>query len=74
MKTDERYIFRVYGNQNVLEATKKRLAWILTEFKNVVVTTSGGKDSIVNYHLLMEVAKKMKRLPVNVLFIDQEIE
>lgn len=74
MKTDERYIFRVYGNQSVLDATKKRLAWILSEFKNVVVTTSGGKDSIVNYHLLMEVAKKMKRLPVNVLFIDQEIE
>lgn len=68
------WAFRVYTRRNVLDATKARMEWILRNFKNVVVTTSGGKDSIVNYHLLLEVATKMKRLPVNVLFLDQEIE
>lgn len=68
------YVFRVYLKDNVIEAAKKRIAWILDEFPNVVVTTSGGKDSICNFHLLMEVARKKNRLPVNVLFIDQEIE
>jgi predicted phosphoadenosine phosphosulfate sulfurtransferase len=66
--------FRVYLKDNVLEAAKKRIAWIFDEFPNVVTTTSGGKDSVVNFHLTLEVARKKNRLPVNVLFLDQEIE
>lgn len=66
--------FRVYSDKSVLEAAKDRIAWIYDEFPHVITTTSGGKDSVVNFHLALEVARKKKRLPLNVMFLDQEIE
>lgn len=66
--------FRVYSDQTVLEAAKMRLEFLFNEFPHIVVTTSGGKDSVVNFHLALEVARKLKRLPLNVMFLDQEIE
>lgn len=66
--------FRVYSDKTVLEAAKERIAWLFDEFPNVVTTTSGGKDSVVNFHLALEVARAKNRLPLNVMFLDQEIE
>lgn len=64
----------IYTNQNVLEAARDRVSYIFDEFENVVVNMSGGKDSTVVFNLCMEEAERRGRLPLGVLFIDQEAE
>lgn len=65
---------RSYLNQNVLDAAIDRVRWVYREFKNVYVSFSGGKDSTVCLNLALQVAEEMDRLPVRVLFVDQEAE
>lgn len=65
---------KIYLKQTVLEAAKDRIRWLFREFPNVYVNFSGGKDSTVVMNLTLEVAAEMGRLPVNVMFIDQEAE
>lgn len=65
---------RVYLNQNVYEKAIERIEWLFDNFKNVVVTYSGGKDSTVVFNLALIVAKKKNRLPLPVVFLDQEAE
>jgi len=65
---------RIHLNHNVWDAALERIRWLFDEFPNVVVNVSGGKDSTVVYHLCMIVAKEKNRLPLNVLFLDQEAE
>ena len=43
---------------NVYEAAKKRIAFIFSEFEQVVVAFSGGKDSGVLLHLALEYAQE----------------
>ena len=63
-----------YTGQDVYDAARERVAFIFDEFKNVSVNRSGGKDSTVVFHLALEEATKRGRLPLRVLFIDQEAE
>jgi predicted phosphoadenosine phosphosulfate sulfurtransferase len=65
---------RYYLNKTVLEAARERIAFIFDEFEDVVVGYSGGKDSTVIFHLTLDEARKRGRLPLKVLFIDQEAE
>lgn len=65
---------KIYSNLSVLEAARRRMRWIFDEFPNVVVLFSGGKDSTVCFHLALEAARELKRLPLHVMFLDQEIE
>ena len=65
---------KVYKDYNVVEAGYKRMRRIFNEFPNVVLTHSGGKDSTVVFHIALEVAKELDRLPLKVMFIDQEAE
>lgn len=65
---------RIYGSLDVLEAAKRRFRWLFREFETVVVSYSGGKDSIVCFHLALEAARAEGKLPLNVMFLDQEIE
>lgn len=65
---------RIYLAENVVEASRTRIAWLLAEFKNLYVCISGGKDSTVILNIALEEAAKMGLLPVNVMFIDQEAE
>ncbi len=65
---------KIYLRENVLEAALNRIRWLFDEFPEVVVNVSGGKDSTVVFHLAMQVAKEKGRLPLKVLFIDQEAE
>lgn len=65
---------KMYLKENVYEAAKKRIEWIFSEFKNVIVSISGGKDSTVVMELALEVAREQGRLPLKVMFIDQEDE
>jgi len=65
---------RYYLEKNVLEAALERIRWLYDEFEEVVVSSSGGKDSTVCFNLALQVAREKNRLPVNLLFIDQEAE
>lgn len=65
---------RIYLQQNVLEAARERIRFVFEEFQHVYVSFSGGKDSTVVLNLALEIAEAMGRLPLPVLFIDQEAE
>lgn len=65
---------RVFLSQNVYEAALDRIRRIFDEFETVIVNSSGGKDSTVVFNLCLQVAEEKGRLPLKVLFIDQEAE
>lgn len=65
---------KIYKKQTVYEAALDRIRYIFDEFPNIVVGYSGGKDSTVVFELAMIVAKEKNRLPLKVLWIDQELE
>lgn len=65
---------RIYTGENVFEAAQKRVAYIFDEFEHPIVGMSGGKDSTCVFELCMAEATKRGRLPLEVLFIDQEVE
>jgi predicted phosphoadenosine phosphosulfate sulfurtransferase len=65
---------KIYKKENVLEAAQQRMEYLFSEFDNVVVGFSGGKDSTVVLNLALETAEKLNRLPLKVMFIDQEAE
>lgn len=58
-------------NINVLEAAKERIAITFDNFPRIYVSFSGGKDSTVMLHLVMEEAIKRNK-KVGVLFVDLE--
>lgn len=59
---------------NVLEDGLNRFRFLFDEFEEVVVSFSGGKDSTVVLNLALQIAKEKDRLPLSVLFVDQECE
>lgn len=56
---------------SVLEAAQQRIAWTFDTFPRIYVSFSGGKDSTVMLHLVMEEAIARNR-KVGVLFVDME--
>jgi predicted phosphoadenosine phosphosulfate sulfurtransferase len=58
-------------DKNVLEAAKERISLTFDNFKKVYVSFSGGKDSTVMLHLVMEEAIKRNRI-IGLLFVDLE--
>lgn len=65
---------KIYSKKNVYDAALDRMRWLFSEFPNVIVNFSGGKDSTVVLNLALKVAEELGRLPLPVLFIDQEAE
>jgi len=65
---------RILEKRNVYEAALDRIRYLFDEFEEVSVGVSGGKDSTVIFNLAMQVAKEKDRLPLSVIFIDQEAE
>jgi len=65
---------KMFLDQNVYEAGLERINWIFDEFPNVIVNSSGGKDSTIILNLALQVASERGRLPLKVFFIDQEAE
>ena len=65
---------KFYTEQSVWDAALDRIKFLYQEFPNVIVSFSGGKDSTVILELALIVAKELNRLPVKVVFLDQEAE
>lgn len=65
---------KIYQEKNVYEAAIERINILLDEFEELYISFSGGKDSSVLLHLLIQEAKKRNRIPINVLFIDLEAQ
>lgn len=58
---------------DVLTAAKERISYVFDEFPRVYISFSGGKDSTVMFHLVIDEAKRRGRT-VGVLFIDLEAQ
>lgn len=56
---------------NVYEATKQRISWTFDNFERIYVSFSGGKDSTVMLHMVMQEAIKRNKV-VGVILIDLE--
>lgn len=65
---------KLHSGQNVFDAARDRIRFLYREFPNVVCAFSGGKDSTVVFHLCLDIATELERLPLRVLWIDQETE
>ena len=65
---------KIYKKENVFEAAKDRIRFLYDDFEEIVVGFSGGKDSTVVLNLAIMIAKEKNKLPVKVMFLDQEAE
>ena len=65
---------KIYLKENVYDAALNRIRYLFDEFENVIVGYSGGKDSTVCLELSLIVAAEKNRLPLRVMFLDQETE
>lgn len=62
----------VVEDVNVYEASKERFRLLYDRFDKVCVAFSGGKDSTVVLNVAIEIAKEKNKLPVDVVFFDEE--
>jgi len=60
-----------YLNKSVLQAAKERIEWTFDNFEKIYISFSGGKDSTVMMHLVMDEAIKRKQ-KIAVMFVDLE--
>lgn len=58
---------------DVLTASRERICYVFDKFQKIYVSFSGGKDSSVMLHLVMEEAIRRSR-KVGVMFIDWEVQ
>ena len=72
MKKDKVYLDQQQSNKNVYELALERIRYIYSKFDNIVISFSGGKDSMTILELTLLVAKELNRLPLKVIFFDEE--
>lgn len=60
-------------NISVLEASKNRISKVFDDFKRIYISFSGGKDSTVMTHLVLDEARK-RGVKVGLLIIDLEAQ
>ena len=65
---------KIFSKNNVYDEALARIRYLFDEFDDVVVGMSGGKDSTVVFNLALTVAKEKNRLPLKVMWVDQEAE
>jgi predicted phosphoadenosine phosphosulfate sulfurtransferase len=61
-----------FTEESVLDAGLERTRECFRRFDNIVVSFSGGKDSTVVFQLALQVAEELGRLPLTVVFFDEE--
>lgn len=59
---------------NVYDEAIRRINFVYDHCDDVIVSSSGGKDSTVLYELTKMVARQRNRLPLKVYWLDQEAE
>jgi len=64
---------KIYMDESVVDASRKRISESFDNFERLYISYSGGKDSTVMTHLVMEEAKKRGR-KVGLLIIDLEAQ
>jgi predicted phosphoadenosine phosphosulfate sulfurtransferase len=64
---------KIYQDVNVLTASQDRISKTFDDFEKIYVSFSGGKDSSVMMHLILDEAKKRNRI-VGVLIMDLEAQ
>ena len=64
---------KIYNNKTVLEASKERISLVFDNFEKIYISFSGGKDSSVMSHLVLQEAKK-RNVKVGFLIIDLEAQ
>jgi len=62
-----------YIGKNVLAAARERIAYTFDNFERIFISFSGGKDSSVMFHLVMDEAIKRNKV-VGVMLIDFEAQ
>jgi len=63
---------RYNHEKNCLEAARERVSFIFDNFEDIIVSISGGKDSTVTAHLMLEEARRRNR-KVGLFFLDEEV-
>ena len=58
--------------EDVLTLARARIRHVYSLFDQVAVSFSGGKDSTIVLNLALEVARELNRLPLRVIFWDEE--
>lgn len=66
-------MIKKYKDINVLTAAKERIKIVFDNFKYISCSFSGGKDSTILTHLVIEEAQKRNR-KISLLFIDMEAQ
>jgi predicted phosphoadenosine phosphosulfate sulfurtransferase len=61
-----------YKQSDVFNETLDRIRYIYDSFDKVVVSFSGGKDSTAVLNMTLQVAKEKNKLPLEVVFFDEE--
>lgn len=65
---------KIFLNENVFDKAIERLNFLFDEFDQIIVSFSGGKDSTLTMEMALKVAEERNRLPLKVMFLDQEAE
>ena len=65
---------KIYMKENVFDAAFARIERLYHEFGTIAVNSSGGKDSAIVMNMAILVARKLGKLPLDVIWLDQEYE
>lgn len=63
-----------YQDYDCIEGAKRRLRHLYSSFDRVVLNFSGGKDSNAMLYVTLEVARELGKTPLEVVYVDHEIE
>lgn len=66
------YLDTQESDKNVYELSIERIKYLYSKFDNVIISFSGGKDSMAILELTIQVARELNRLPVKTIFFDEE--